>query len=177
MNIKISQEENEDLPTICKLTETAFANMQESDHQEHFLVNRLHKSDTFIPELSLVAKTNEGKIVGYILLTKVKIISESKVSTSLAVAPLAVLPEYQNRGIGGTLLKEAHKRATALGYETAVLLGHKDYYPRFGYCKAIEHGIMFPFDVPSEYCQVIELIPNTLKNVSGIVHYPDVFFE
>lgn len=75
------------------------------------------------------------------------------------------------------LLMEAHKRAAALGYGTAVLLGHKDYYPRFGYREAIKHGIEFPFDVPSEYCQVIELIPDTLHSVNGIVRYPSDFFE
>lgn len=177
MDIKIDQEENTELPVICKLIETAFSNMEESDHQEHHLVDRLHNSETYIPELSLVAKTDQEKIVGYILLTEVEIVSESGVKTSLAVAPLAVLPEYQNRGIGGMLLREAHKRAAALGYGTAVLLGHKDYYPRFGYCKAIEHNITFPFDVPFEYCQVIELIPGALKSVNGCVRYPAVFFE
>ena len=177
MDIIIQQEENTELPVICNLIEAAFANMQESDHQEHHLVDRLHKSDTYIPELSLVAKTGNGEVAGYILLTKVKIVSGNEVYTSLAVAPLAVLPEYQNRGIGGMLLREAHKRAAALGYGTAVLLGHKDYYPRFGYRKAADYGITFPFDVPLEYCQVIELIPDALKNTKGIVHYPDVFFE
>lgn len=140
-------------------------------------MEKLHKSDTYIPELSLVAKTDQEDIVGYILLTKVEIVSESEVHTSLAVAPLAVLPEYQNRGIGGMLLKEAHKRTAALGYGTAVLLGHKDYYLRFGYRKAADYGITFPFDVPSGYCQVIELIPDTLKSIKGIVRYPAVFFE
>ena len=111
MNIRIKQEENTELPAICKLIEAAFADMPESDHREHHLVDRLHKADTYIPELSLVAKTDQGEIVGYILLTKVEIVSESGVQTSLAVAPLAVLTEYQNRGIGGMLLKEAHKRA------------------------------------------------------------------
>ena len=177
MNIRIKQEENTELPAICKLIEAAFADMQESDHREHHLVNRLHKADTYIPELSLVAKTDQGEIVGYILLTKVEIVSESGVQTSLAVAPLAVLPEYQNKGIGEMLLKEAHKRAASLGYETAVLLEHKDSYPRFSYCKAADYGIKFPFDAPSEYCQVIELIPDALKSIKGIVRYPAVFFE
>ena len=177
MDIRIKQEEKTKLPAICKLVETVFADMQESDHKEHHLVERLHKSDTYITELSLVAKTDKGEIIGYILLTKVKIGSESEAQTSLAVAPLAVLPKYQNRGIGGILIKEAHKRAATLGYGSAVLLGHKDYYPRFGYCKAIEYGIEFPFDVSSEYCQVIELIPDALKSVNGIVHYPVAFFE
>ena len=126
LKLTISQEENSELPVICNLIEIAFADMQESDHQEHHLVDKLHKSDTYIPELSLVAKTDQQEIVGYILLTKVEIVSESEVHTSLAIAPLAVLPEYQNRGIGGMLLKESHKRAATHGYGTALLLGHKE---------------------------------------------------
>lgn len=59
LKLTISQEENSELPVICKLTEAAFADMQESDHQEHHLVDKLHKSDTYIPELSLVAKTEK----------------------------------------------------------------------------------------------------------------------
>ena len=84
-DIIIKQEENTELPVICNLIEAAFANMQESDHQEHYLVDKLHKSDTYIPELSLVAKTDKGEVAGYILLTKVEIVSESEVHTSLAV--------------------------------------------------------------------------------------------
>lgn len=71
-------------------------------------------------------KTDQGEIVGYILLTRVEIVSESEIPISLAIAPLAVLPEYQNRGIGRMFLEEAHKRAAEPGYGTAVLLGHKD---------------------------------------------------
>lgn len=76
--------------------------------------------------MSLVAKTEKGEIVGYILLTKVEIVSENEIHTSLALAPLAVLPEYQNRGIGGMLLKQSHKRAATHGYGTALLFGHKE---------------------------------------------------
>ena len=57
MDIIIKQEENSELPVICNLIEVAFADMQESNQQEHHLVDKLHKSDTYIPELSLVAKT------------------------------------------------------------------------------------------------------------------------
>lgn len=177
MNIAIQQEREGDLPAIRNVIERAFEPVQESDHQEHLLVDKLHVSDTFIPELSLVAKTDRGIIAGYILLTKVEIVSGNRIITSLAVAPLAVLPEYQNNGIGGLLLTSAHKRAADLGYGTAVLLGHKDYYPRFGYKEATKHSIKFPFDVPSEYCQVIELQPGALKDVTGTVRYPSVFFE
>ncbi len=174
--MKIRQERNGDLPIICRLIESSFADVPESDHREHFLVERLHASETFVPELSLVAETEDGAIAGYIMLSKVEIASDISTATSLAVAPLAVLPEYQNQGIGGALLHEAHKRASMLGYGTAVLLGHKDYYPRFGYRKAIDFNIEFPFDAPLESCMVIELINGAAKGLCGMVRYPDAFF-
>lgn len=98
---------------IYDLIMAAFADVEESDHQEHFLVERLHQSNTFIPELSLVAETDNQKIVGYILLTEVEIVSKNIIVSSLGVAPLSVLPEFQKLGIGGRLLKEAHKSSFA----------------------------------------------------------------
>lgn len=177
MNINIRQEQSDDCPAVRRLVEAAFAEVAESDHKEQFLVERLHRSDTFIPQLSLVAETDDKQIVGYILLTKVGIVSQGHAVPSLGVAPLAVLPAFQGQGIGGMLLKEAHRRGASLEYGTAVLLGHKDYYPRFGYRRAIDFGIRFPFDVPHEFCMVAELIPHAINGLAGTVCYPDLFFE
>ncbi|WP_303008967.1 GNAT family N-acetyltransferase [Coprobacter fastidiosus] len=113
--------------------------------------------------------------MGHILLTKVAIVSGNESVISLAVAPLSVLPEFQKQGIGGILLREAHSRASRLGYDSAVLLGHKDYYTRFGYKKASDFNIEFLFDVPEECCMAIELFPGALDGVQGIVHYSDPF--
>ena len=176
MTIHIRQENIGDGLKISDLVERAFADVQESSHRESLLVECLHRSSTFVPQLSLVAETEEHEIVGYVLLTEVKTVSGKGEAISLAVAPLAVLPGFQRQGIGGMLLQEAHERAAALGYETAVLLGHSDYYPRFGYRKAVDFEITFPFDVPDELCMVIELQTDALKGVSGMVRYPDVFF-
>ncbi len=172
----IRQEQEKDYSAVFTLIESSFKHLQESDHKEQFLVERLRKSDAFIPELSLVAE-NEEKIIGYILLSKVEIISNDKKIITLALAPIAVLPEYQRKGIGKALIAEAHKRAILSGYTSIVLLGHKDYYPQFGYRKASEFGIIFPFNVPDEYCMAIELLPDSLKDTHGIVHYSSVFFE
>lgn len=179
MAIRIRQEQASDSKAIFNLVKNAFLNMAESDHQEQFLVERLHQSDKFIPELSLVAETNDRQIVGYILLTEVEIVSEDNhITTSLGVAPLAVLPEYQRQGIGCTLLNEAHRIAAVLGYGSVVLLGHKDYYPRFGYKRAADFGVKFPFDAPDDCCMAIELIPGALDYVrGGTVRYPNTFFE
>lgn len=176
MEIRIRQEQESDYRAVYALIELAFRNMEESDHSEQYLVERLRKSDAFIPGLSLVAEV-DGVVVGHILLTKVEIVADDKVTTSLGLAPVAVLPKYQGKGIGGALIRTAHQRASELGYGSAVLLGHKDYYPRFGYKKAIDFGIDFPFDVPHEFCMAVELLPDGLKDVHGVVKYPQPFME
>ena len=93
--MKIQQEEKEDYDEVFKLIENAFKDELYTDHKEQFLVERLRKSESFIPELSLVAEIDQ-EIVGYILLTKIKIINNnSQPTTSLALAPVAVLNQLQ----------------------------------------------------------------------------------
>lgn len=176
MEFKIRQEQEKDHQAVYNLIEQAFRNMNGSDHREHFLVERLRKSEAFIPELSLVAES-KSEIIGHILMTKVEIVSEDKNATSLGLAPVSVLPEFQGQGVGGALIREAHKQAAGLGYGSVVLLGHKDYYPKFGYKKALNFGIKFPFDVPDEFCMVIELLPDSLQGVHGTIKYSKPFME
>jgi len=174
VGISIRREETSDHKAVFNLIEKAFENEIYSDHQEQLLVERLRKSATFVPELALVAEV-DGKVVGYILLTKVQIVNEHTRATSLALAPVAVLPTYQGKGIGGRLIGAAHEKATELGFGSVIVLGHKDYYPRFGYRPAGNYGIKLPFDVPAENCMAIELVEGALDNVSGVVEYPHEF--
>ena len=176
MKLTIRKEESKDFETVFNLIEKAFESEQMSDHKEQFLVQRLRKSDAFIPELSMIAES-ENKIVGHILLTKLKIKNGQKQFDSLALAPVSVLPEYQGKGIGGKLILESHKKAKELRYKSIVLLGHDKYYPRFGYEQADKYGIELPFEVPKENCMIIELVENGLKGVSGMVEYPKEFNE
>ncbi len=140
MDITIRKENPEDYIAVFDLIKKAFELERISDHKEHLLVERLRNSKAFIPELSIVAET-KGKIVGHILLTKLKIKNDQSEFDSLALAPVSVLPEYQNKGIGGRLITKAHNKAKALGYKSIVLLGHENYYPRFGYKRADNYGI------------------------------------
>jgi predicted N-acetyltransferase YhbS len=128
MSILIRQEQPADYPAVFALVEQAFRDLKISDHTEQYLVERLRKSDAFIPELSLVAEDN-GKIVGHILLTKLKIQNGQQEFESLSLAPVAVLPEYQRQGIGAMLIEEAHRVAKSLGYTSVILVGHENYYP------------------------------------------------
>ena len=170
----IREEIDQDYNSVNKVIEQAFREVEESDQMEHFLVNRLRHSDAFIPKLSLVAEI-KGGIVGHILLTKIDIESDTNSTPSLLLAPIAVTPKYQNQGIGSQLITEAHKKAIKLGYTSIVLLGHASYYPRFGYKRAIDYGIEFPFEVPYENAMAIELIPYALQQTNGVIKFSKAF--
>jgi len=174
MNISIRQELPEDHMPVFKVIQNAFEKEKYSDHMEQFLVKRLRDSDAFIPELSLVAEIN-NEIVGHILLTRIQIINDKKVTNSLALAPVSVLATYQKKGVGAALINYAHKRALELGHGSIVLLGHETYYPKFGYKQADSFGIQLPFDVPKENCMAIELYTDALQDVSGVVAYDSAF--
>ena len=176
MKFRIRPETSADHAAVFDLTERAFRDMDISDHSEHLLVERLRKSSAFVPELSLVAET-AGKIVGHILFTEVQIVQEGQEWTALALAPVSVLPEFQRRGVGSELIRAAHERAREMGYTSVVLIGHEHYYPRFGYQRADQYGIRFPFEVPPENAMVLELVRGGLNGVSGDVVYPKAFFR
>ncbi|MFS4431149.1 GNAT family N-acetyltransferase [Chryseobacterium sp. S90] len=173
--ITIRQEEKKDHQQVFQLTEEAFREMEHSDHQEQFLVEKLRRSEAFIPELSLVAENEDGRIAGHILFTKLKIVNGTESFESLALAPVSVKPEFQNQGIGGRLITTGHRIARELGYQSVILIGHENYYPRFGYKKTSNFGISFPFDIPEENGMAVELVKDGLKNKKGVVKYPQEF--
>lgn len=176
MPVTIRQENPKDYGAVFNLIAQAFAPLELSDHQEHFLVERLRTSPAFVPELSLVAEIDQD-IVGYILLTKMHIQQGQDRYEALALAPLAVHPDYQGRGIGGSLIEQAHTQAREMGYRSAVVLGDPGYYKRYGYQQADTFGIALPFDVPQEYCMAIALVEGGLDGVSGTVVYSKEFFS
>jgi predicted N-acetyltransferase YhbS len=177
MNILFRQENKDDYAAVFNLIQRAFEKEEMSDHSEQYLVERLRNSEAFIPELSIVAEINQN-IAGHILLTRIKVINnKNEEFESLALAPVSVLPEYQSKGIGGKLIETAHKKAKELGFGSVILLGHENYYPRFGYEIAKKYGIKLPFEVPDENCMAIELIKGALEGIEGTVVYPKAFFE
>lgn len=176
MQVTIRQENKNDYLEVFNVIKEAFKNEKDSDYKEQYLVENLRKSNAFIPELSLVAVDN-NKIVGHILLTKIKIENNQTSFDSLALAPVSVLPEFQKKGIGSLLIKKSHDLATNLGYKSIVILGHENYYPKFGYELASKYNIVLPFDAPDENCMVISLEKNALKVISGKVKYAKEFYE
>ncbi|MEX0966339.1 MAG: N-acetyltransferase [Bacteroidia bacterium] len=176
MEINIRQEIPADYRSVILVIGSAFKNAEWSNQKEHLMVQRLRNSAAFIPELSLVAET-ENRVIGHILLFHIKIKRNQNEYPALGLAPVSVLPQYQRKGIGGRLIRKAHSIASKMGFNAVILVGHAGYYPRFGYRKARDFGIYLPFEVPDEYCFVIELKEKGLEGVSGMVEYPDEFYQ
>lgn len=179
MNFIIRQEQESDYATTEKIVEIAFASAVQSDQNEHNLVSQIRQIDSFIPELSLVAVNEENnEILGHILLSKVLIGNGDNHKTeSLALAPVSVLPNFQNKGIRKSLIQKALAEAKKLGYQSVVVLGHPQYYPIFGFRKSSLWQIKAPFEVPEEALMAIELQKGSLDHAAGVIEYPSVFFE
>ena len=167
--MEIRQETQNDYMRVYEVVKQAFATAEHSDGTEQDLVTALRKSVSFIPELSLVAVEN-GTIIGHILFTKAYIGED----TELALAPLAVIPAYQRKGIGMALMKKGHSVAKTLGYDYSIVLGHPNYYPKAGYVPAITYGIKAPFEVPKENFMALKLNPEA-KAVEGCIRYDAAF--
>ncbi|HET9487553.1 MAG TPA: N-acetyltransferase [Chryseosolibacter sp.] len=170
-SITIRSELPDDYAAIKTVNDLAFGQPNEGT-----LVEKLRLNPYFIKELSLVAVDN-STVIGHILFFPIKIRSNSEAHASLALAPMAVLPDHQNKGIGGKLVRQGLKVAKQLGFKSVIVVGHKDYYPRFGFSAASKWGIRPPFEVPDESFMAKPLIKDGLKGVSGLVEYPEEFSQ
>ncbi len=167
----IRPEQTKDYTVIRKINELAFSGRAEAD-----LIESLRKSDSFIPELSLVA-VQKGEVIGHILFSLITIKSKEKVISALALAPMAVHPEFQNKGVGSKLVYRGLEDCKRLGHKIVVVIGHPEYYPRFGFLPARDKGLEVAFPVPDEAFMVLELIPGALEITQGEVIYPPAFQE
>ena len=122
----------------------------------------------------LVAEEGDD-IVGHILFSPVTL-EDCDQSISIAgLAPMAVLPKHQRKGIGSRLVEEGIRRCEEAGYDAVVVLGHPEYYPRFGFSPSMNYGIRSEYDVPDEVFMVKELKEGVLADCKGTVKYHEVF--
>ena len=155
-------EEPMDREEVYRIHQNAFQRNDEAD-----LVEKLRSNSQFNSKLSFVA-LRDGKLVGHILFTPVLI--DSKSTSSLALAPISIVREYHRQGIGSQLMQYALNEVKAQGYSAVIVLGHENFYPRFGFLPAKNFQLRPSFPLERENCyMVLELIPNEVPQ--GVVQY------
>ena len=169
MNIR--QENKNDYHNIYQLVQTAFETAKVKDGHEQDLANNLRNSNKYIPQLALVAE-EEGNIIGHIMLTKTYVENETGKFEALLLAPVSVVLEHRNQGVGSKLIQTDMKLAADMGFQAVFLAGDPAYYHRFGFVPTIQYGIKCSIEIPEELfdnIMVCELTPNALDGVYGSV--------
>lgn len=165
--MKIRYSTESDRTAIEGIHTSAFGQHQGEEIVE--LVNDLLEDETAKPLLSLVAET-DGKLVGHILFTVARIQPEDQEVSIRILAPLGVLSDFQYQGVGGMLIREGLKELEELGVDLVFVLGHPDYYPKFGFQTASLLGFQAPYPIPSEHADawmVQELSAGVIGRVKG----------
>jgi len=164
----IRSEKTEDIDRIREINISSFGEESEAN-----LVAALRKSG--IPLISLVAEENNN-VIGHILFSPVTIDDCTSISIA-GLAPMSVLPQFQRKGIGSILAKEGLHQCKQAGYSAVVVLGHPEYYPRFGFIPSVIYGIRSEYDVPENVFMIMELTEDSLKDCHGKVKYHEVFMQ
>jgi putative acetyltransferase len=163
--VRIRPEQPSDAAGIRAVHEAAFEQSTEAD-----LVDLLRTQAS--PLISLVAEADG--IAGHILLSPVTLLGHPDLNI-MGLAPMAVLPAAQRQGIGSALVRAGLDACRSLGAGAVIVLGHAEYYPRFGFVRAARYGIRSEYDVADEGFMVAELTPGYLTGASGTVRYHPVF--
>lgn len=137
------------------------------------LVDRLRREAD--PVVSLVAE-DHGVVVGHIMFTPVTLPDHPHLR-AMGLGPMAVVSTHRRQGVGSALVRSGLERCKQMGFGAAVVLGHPDYYPRFGFRPAATHGLACEFAAPAEAFMAVELQPNYLAAASGIVSYHAAFAD
>jgi len=168
--LTVRPETIEDIPWVRILNECAFGQAVEAD-----IIDKLRQA---CPEaLSFVAE-DEGRVVGHILLTPAAIESDMKVVQGMALAPMAVLPGRQREGIGSRLVRHGLKVLQDRSCPFVIVLGHPEYYPRFGFEIASKHGITCQWEgVPDEAFMILLFDEIAMEGIAGMARYRDEFDE
>ncbi|MCC7306450.1 MAG: N-acetyltransferase [Acidobacteria bacterium] len=162
--MKIRKEEEHDISQIFDLNFLAFGGTEESE-----LVDRMRHVR---PYFAFVAEIDD-RIIGHIAFSEVTL--NGNASNFLGLAPMAVLPKFQNQGVGSALVTKGLGWIIDEGFSAVFLIGHPNYYPRFGFTRAGVLGFTCEFPAPDESFLVKELIKGSLENKTGIIEYNKAF--
>lgn len=163
--MKIRSESKLDIDAVWQLNSQAFPTQAEAD-----LVNALRRRAECI---SLVAEV-DSQIVGHILFSPVNVNNGANL-TLVGLGPMAVSPELQNSGIGTRLVQRGISDCRDNCIDAIVVLGHPNYYPRFGFQPSVNFGIKSEYDVPDDVFMIQELTPKSLAKTNGTIKYHDAF--
>lgn len=163
----IRNEQPSDETAVYAVNTLAFEQPAEAE-----LVLALHRAHKAV--IALVAEL-EGEVVGHILFSRVSVEGPPKDRRGLGLAPMAVHPEHQRRGIGGRLVEAGLAAARDAGFDFAVVLGHPTYYPRFGFEPASRFRLRCEYAVPDEVFMALPLRAGALEGVEGLVRYAAEF--
>jgi predicted N-acetyltransferase YhbS len=174
MDIILRPETPEDYRTVESLTRNAFWNQFKPGCDEHYLLHVMRGDPAFISELDVVA-VKDGKIIGNIVYAKSSVVDGTgQTHDVITFGPVSVLPEYQGQGVGTRLIFHTLGLARDLGYTAVLILGHPDYYPRFGFRRAREFGLTLPGGETFDPFMALELVPGSLA-AGGIFHEAEVY--
>jgi len=164
--MRIRPEEPGDIRAIHQVNRQAFETAVEAS-----LVDALRRQAQ--PLISLVAVVDD-EVAGHILFSPVTLSSDPG-ARIMGLAPMAVVPAKQRQGIGTALVRAGLEECRRLSFEAVIVLGHADYYPRFGFGPASRYGLTCEYDVPDDVFMVLELSPGTLEGRSGVIRYHAAF--
>lgn len=155
---------------VASLNDAAFGSENEAR-----LIALIRESDLYVPELSLVA-VDDGSVVGYIMFSYVMLVTGAGKRPILDLAPLAVHPEHQNRGVGTALTTYGLRLIEDRGEPLVLVEGHPAYYPRFGFERASLHGIAPPSPRIPNDAFMVKLLSGYDDDLRGRVEYPEAFY-
>jgi putative acetyltransferase len=165
--MQIRAERTGDFGDIRQVNLSAFETATEAD-----LVDALREQAR--PIVSLVAE-DDGAVVGHILFSPVTLSSDPDLRI-MGLAPMAVVPDRQRQGVGFALAQAGIAACRELGFRALVVLGHAEYYPRFGFIPASRFGLRCEYDVPDEVFMAMELEPGALQGPGpGTIRYHAAF--
>ena len=164
--MRVREEEQRDRDSVHALNVAAFETSAEAN-----LVDALRERAQ--PVLSLVAE-EAARIVGHVLFTPVSLSGHAD-RRIMGLAPMAVAPERQRKGIGSALVRAGLERCRDLGFGAVVVLGHPSFYPRFGFQPAARFGITCEYDAPTEAFMLVELVPGYMRGAAGTVQFHPAF--
>ncbi|SCG50406.1 GNAT family N-acetyltransferase [Micromonospora inositola] len=157
--LRLRPEDPADEAPVARVLATAFARPDVTTPPEVELVDELRRSDAWIPELAMVAEYG-GEVVGYALLTWVRVRSDGGAAPALALGPVAVSPHRRRVGHGTAVVQAALDAATELGERLVVVLGDPAFYRRFGFERADRMGLTSPWSGLGEPWQALVLPPS-----------------